>query len=192
MNITVVQLFFFTALILVQVVTSTRVYSADCDAIFPDAISNSKNSGKIQFYFNSKVINSPDNILDTVNLMDGAGTNKSCDGISCSKSNLVVPEGDFNSFPNGSNISIPFNTTLVVPPGNYGSLTVNSSTTLELSPGLYTFRKAVKFLGSANLKINAKIMTHLSKNSTATQNMTTKCKRLDMCDNKLTTMISFY
>lgn len=126
-----------------------------CEEIFPDAVSSANNSGEIIFGNNSRVIGSPDNILDTRNLNDSSG-GVSCDGAPCSASNAIVDESDFNSFPNNQpDISVGFQQTQTISPGNYGGLTLSSEATLNMEPGVYAFRDDVVIGFDAEIVVTA-------------------------------------
>jgi len=122
----------------------SKAYSEACDVLFPDGVSNAGgNNGEIEIYFNSRITNSPDNILDTTDLQDSSG-GSSCDTTSCSSSNSVAPIEDYNTFPNSStDISLGFQQSGTVSPGAYDDLILSSEAVLTMEPGVYTFRDDV-------------------------------------------------
>jgi len=126
---------------------------ASCTATFPDAVSNSDNGGSLNFNWLAHVHNSPDNILDTTNLIDGAGWNNSCDGVSCSASGNVVPAADWSSFPGGSSVTVPFLGSRTIFPGDYNSITINSSGTLRMHPGDYTIQNDLDVLFGGDIDV---------------------------------------
>lgn len=124
--------------------SSVQSYAVECSVLFPDGIQNSDAGGSIKFNWDARVLNSPDNILDTQNLQDGSG-GVSCDSLACSASNTLVPTVNFAAFPGGSNISVGYQGTLTLSPGDYGKLTLSSEATLLLEPGVYTFSGKISF-----------------------------------------------
>lgn len=111
--------------------------SNSCASVFPDGVSSNNSSGSIQFGFNSRTTASPDNVLDTTNLIDGS-FGSSCDTTSCNASNNVVPALSYNSFPGGTNVSIGFASSQTLSPGDYGSISTGAFSSLTLTPGDYT------------------------------------------------------
>jgi MSHA biogenesis protein MshQ len=141
---------------LAWLVCSVSVIAADCIDIFPDAVSNSSNSGGIEFDWEAQVFNSPDNILDTRDLDDGAGPIGSCDGVSCGESNSVVPTGDYNNFPNNQpDVYVPYGSApLTVSPGNYDDMLLDADTTLIMNPGDYTFQEEMYLHSRSEIIVN--------------------------------------
>ncbi|MDN3640172.1 LamG domain-containing protein [Simiduia curdlanivorans] len=135
------KLLFFLSILLLSF--SWRVDAQTCESIFPDAASNSNDSGGITLGNGSTIYNSPDNILDTRTLSVPNYNNLSCNGVICTKSNNVVPAGNPKSIPSGSNVTLNYQQTLSLAPGAYGNLLMNSESTLLLSPGDYTFSGTV-------------------------------------------------
>ena len=118
---------------------SLPAFSQVCEEVFPDGLSSSSTSSEITFRDSASVINSPDNILDTQVINDASG-GVSCDGSPCAISGGVVPEIDFTSFSTGEpDIVLNFAQTLTVSPGDYGSLDLQTQSTLTMEPGVYTF-----------------------------------------------------
>ena len=150
--------FFLTVAICICALASSA-HAQTCEAIFPDGVSNSNNGGGITLGDGSRVINSPDNVLDTKNLSVPTYNNLSCNGVICTKSNNIVPQGNPLATPNGSNINVNFQQTLSLAPGTYGNLSMSSESVLLLSPGDYTFS------GTVNTGFQSAI--RLSTNGTA-------------------------
>lgn len=132
---------------------SDHSFAAPCTDVFPDAVSNSRGSGQVQFGFGSRIINSPDNIIDTENLNDNAGGGTSCNGVSCTASNMTAENGNFNTFPNNQpDITLGFQGTQTISAGNYDDLNLGSEAVLTMNPGVYAFR------GNVNLGFRAQII----------------------------------
>jgi hypothetical protein len=115
--------------------------SVSCPAIFPDGLQNSHTGGNayVNFGWESRLVNSPDNILAVRNLYDNAGPTGSCDGTACTASGTAAASSNYTNFPGGANVFVGWNQTRTLAPGDYRSLSVGSSATLYLQPGTYTF-----------------------------------------------------
>ena len=116
--------------------------AAECSAIFTDGLQNNNNSGSITFNNKAQLKNSIDNILDSKNnIIDNSGNSlNSCENGACTSSGESAESINYNNFPNGNNITVSFQETLALSPGNYNNLTANSEAILELSSGDYTFK----------------------------------------------------
>jgi MSHA biogenesis protein MshQ len=116
--------------------------AAECSAIFTDGLQNNNNSGSITFNNKAQLKNSIDNILDSKNnINDNSGNSlNSCDSGACTSSGDSAESTNYNNFPDGNNITVSFQQTLALAPGNYNNLTANSEAVLELSSGDYTFK----------------------------------------------------
>lgn len=113
----------------------------DCSAIFPGAAQSSTAGGELNFGWGSRLINTPGNQINTRNLNDNAGPNTSCNGVSCTSTNSNVPSSDKTGYTNtGIDIALGYNQTGNAVPGAYENLTLNSSATLNMAPGVYTIR----------------------------------------------------
>jgi len=132
----------YTSVILILI--SSALKAEECAVLFPDGVSNAGSSnGRTTISWNSRVTNSPDNILDTRNFVDNSG-GTSCDTQRCSSSNSVAPDENYNSFPNVStDISLRYQQTATATPGNYDDLFLNTRAVLTMAPGEYTFRDDV-------------------------------------------------
>jgi len=121
---------------------SANVYAADCADIFPDAAQNTGNGGEITLGTNSQILNSPDNILATRDFNYSGPAGQSCGTADCSQSGTVVPTGDYNSYPAGqSNVTVGFQQTQSITPGNYNNIFVDNEATLNMQPGEYVVRQ---------------------------------------------------
>ncbi len=122
--------------------------ATSCSAIFSDGLQNSNPGSQagVTFGWGSRLIDSPDSVIDVRNL---ANTPGSCNGVQCTASGSTVPSINYNAFPGGGNINVASNAT--ISPGNYGSFRVRSSAVANLQPGTYTFS------GSFTLDWNARI-----------------------------------
>ncbi|NND39984.1 MAG: hypothetical protein HKO06_10355 [Pseudomonadales bacterium] len=121
---------------------------ADCDVVFSDAAQTHNNGGKLEIKNNAKIVNSPDNVLDTRNIN---ASNLSCVTVTCTQSGSTSQTGNYNTFPNGPDLDIQSSQTLV--PGNYGELKTGENITLTLQPGDYTFRKKVEVGKNTTLRL---------------------------------------
>lgn len=136
------KLFFNIFRVLIIFLVSSNVYSAACEDVFPDALSNSHVNGEITINWAAFVINSPDNILDTNNLNDNSGfLVSSCVSVGCSASGSLAESGSFNSYPPGQpDVSLAYQESRTISPGNYNNLTMGGESVLTLEPGDYAFR----------------------------------------------------
>ncbi|MGS2723580.1 DUF6701 domain-containing protein [Porticoccus sp. GXU_MW_L64] len=142
-----------TFVLLPALALSGAVQAADCIDVFPDGASNSNGSGDIDIFFNSQILGSPDNILDTTDL-NVTGGNLTCGTANCTASGSNAATGSFNSFANVSNdINVGFGATATASPGNYDDMNVSSSATLNLQPGTYLFRDDVNIDFGATINI---------------------------------------
>lgn len=127
--------------------------SQSCSSIFPDGASNSDVGGSINFEWNSRVTNSPDDTLDSNSLTGFWWFNFSCDGVACNSSGSIVPDLNFPSISTGANINVGYNSTQILLPGSYGSLSTAYISTVIFSPGVYTFSGNFLIGSSSNLEI---------------------------------------
>ncbi|WP_440876238.1 DUF6701 domain-containing protein [Thalassotalea sp. PLHSN55] len=122
-----------------------NVLAAECSAVFPDGVQNSSNASDatITFGWDARIINSPDNILATRRpLIDYSG-GVSCNTTACSNQQnpTAAEEINFNSFVNRSpDVSVGFEQSMSIAPGDYDDLNMSRNSTLTLDPGIYTFR----------------------------------------------------
>lgn len=124
-----------------------------CSSFFPDGVSSHSASGYVRFGWQSVVENSPDNVLDTVSLLDNSG-GVSCDTAACSASGMNTNAITYSTFPGGADINIGFNVTQSLAPGDYNSLTTASSSIVILSPGDYTFDGAITLGFSSSIIVS--------------------------------------
>ena len=130
-------------LLLVVSTSMMRIAEAvECSAIFTDGLQNNNNSGSITFNNKAQLKNSFDNVLDSKNnIIDNSGSSlNSCESGACTSSGDSAESISYNNFPNGNNITVLYQQTLALAPGNYNNLTANSEAALELSSGDYTFK----------------------------------------------------
>lgn len=164
MNVSSKLIALFTLLLFAK-----SVSAVECSELFPDALQNSDAGGSIKFNWDARVLNSPDNILDTQNLQDGSG-GVSCDTIACSASNILVPAVNFAAFPGGNNISVGYQETLTLAPGDYGALTLASEAQLLLEPGIYTFAANIAFGSQSSVEVSEAGAVDLFANNQVTFN----------------------
>jgi len=109
-----------------------------CAAVFSDGVQNNHNDGSITFNWDARVVNSPDNILDSNRaIVDGSG-GVSCNTGVCSSSGNITAAINYTNFPaNANNVSVGFGQTLTISPGSYNNITLDSSATLYVTPGDY-------------------------------------------------------
>jgi hypothetical protein len=126
-----------------------------CSDIFSDGITSNSNGGGVTFQSGSRVINSPDAILETKNLSDFAGSNVSCDGVSCTKSGSAGIANNYNNFSNNNNsVSVGSGGSLNLAPDDYRNIVVNSSATLFVSAGDYHLWGDLSVSASANIVVS--------------------------------------
>jgi len=109
-----------------------------CAAVFSDGVQNNHNDGSITFNWDARVVNSPDNILDSNRaIVDGSG-GVSCNTGVCSSSGNITAAINYTNFPaNANNVSVGFGQTLTISPDSYNNITLDSSATLYVTPGDY-------------------------------------------------------
>lgn len=150
MNISMMRFLFFTAFFL----ASNVLHAQECRDYFPDGLQSHTNPGTLTFYWGSKIVNSPDNILDTGSISDGAGAGTSCNGVSCAISNSTVASSNYNTFPNNSNnITVVDGAPQTLLPGNYNNITLNNAAILNLQAGLYLLRGNLSAISSSRINI---------------------------------------
>lgn len=115
-----------------------------CEDVFPDGVSNVQNANSITFGWDSRIFASPDNILETNNLIDNGNPGTSCNTSDCSASGNTAEDINYNSFVNNQpDVSLGYQATGTVSAGDYNNLSLASESTLTMNPGVYTFRGAV-------------------------------------------------
>ena len=79
---------------------SGAAQAMQCDAVFPDAASNAGSDplADVYFAFNSQLLNSPDNILDTQSIIRIGGLN-TCVTANCTSTGVNLPAQTFSNFP---------------------------------------------------------------------------------------------
>jgi MSHA biogenesis protein MshQ len=161
----------------IVLIYAAPLWAATCEEVFPDAVSSNGASGDITFMFNSRVINSPDNILTTTNIVDNSG-GVSCNTGACAESGSTSVTADFNSFPAASNITVTSGATLNLSPQAIGNLTVNFNAVLNLDPGDYTIRGDLTLVSQAAINVNGSgivrlfVRDEIIINSSASINLT--------------------
>lgn len=127
---------------------------------FPSAGAVSVDSATVEVQGGAYIHNSPNNQLVTKNINvhgDSCGS-----GVACTKTDTVAPLfTDVPSIPGGSNISVAYGNTQSISPGNYGQVFVDSTATLNLTPGTYTFNGNVNFNSNAILTITSPGLTKI-------------------------------
>ena len=112
-----------------------------CSAVFPDGAQNNNNSGSITLGWQTKVTNSPDNILDSNNsIIDNSGGN-SCGLADCVSSGYITQGVNVNEFGDGINgdVVLGYQEERTITPGNYKKLDLGFHAILTLTPGDYYF-----------------------------------------------------
>ncbi len=117
--------------------SSTSSGAANCSAIFPSTASNSSLTGSVHIGNQSNLLNSPNDIIVTKQLSEISPP--SCGLENCIESGTTSTSFNFTDFPGGPDIMVNYATTHNFVPGDYGSLTTGSITTLNFEPGVYTF-----------------------------------------------------
>ena len=149
--------------------TASAVPGNSCAATFPDAVSSNSASGSIQFGYGSRVIGSPDNILDTTSLLDTSG-GVSCNTSACSKSGNAVTAMSYNNFPGGPSVYLGYLGSQVLAPGDYGSIFTGYLSTLTFSPGDYTVSGSLNIGSAANLVVSGSGTVRIFVNGTVSFN----------------------
>jgi len=131
------------------------LWAQSCTDIFTDAISSNSNGGRITFQSGAQLIASPDAILDTKNLSDFAGSNVSCNGVSCAKSGSAASANNYNNFSNNNNsVSVTSGGNLSLVPDDYRNITVNNGATLTVSAGDYHLWGNLSVAASGNIIVS--------------------------------------
>jgi len=158
-------------------ISTTVVAAEQCSAVFTDGIQNNHNDGFITFNWNARVVNSPDNILDSNNAISDGSGGVSCNTGACSSSGNIALAVNYNDFPNNNNnISVGFLQTQSISPGNYNDINLASIATLNLAPGDYKlsgdlsigFMSNINIVGSGVVRFFVK--KHIDVNSAASIN----------------------
>lgn len=120
----------------------SKSLAAVCADVFPGAASNTQNNSSVNINYGSVIYNTPGNSLYTNNLNDNAGYSiNSCNTVDCTARNTLASTGNFNLFPNGQpDVTLAYQESRTLAPGNYNSLLTSSEATLTLQPGDYAFR----------------------------------------------------
>lgn len=137
---------------------SPSLQAAECSAVFPSGAANSTNAGSVTIQWGANILNSPGNDIVTRNLYQyalwGCGFLSVCD----ETNSISAPATDFNNFPTAANISVAYQATRNMTPGNYGSITTDSRVTLNFAPGDYTVR--------GNLNLGSETIVNVSTTGT--------------------------
>ncbi|MDI3324328.1 LamG domain-containing protein [Pontibacterium granulatum] len=141
---------------LLWVFSLNGVYAATptCSAVFPDGVQTNSNSGRVLFEWGAKVIDSPDNIIETKRLDDSSG-GSSCNTTSCGYTGSAAESMDYNTFPNNNNdVVIGYNQSRTLLPGNYDDIRLDSGAVATFTPGDYRLRGALYLRSDSQLRIN--------------------------------------
>lgn len=127
-------------IVMVSFIIQLEVIAAQCDAVFTDGLQNNSNSGEITFGYDSKLSNSPDNILDSRNTIDDGSGGVSCDTDVCTNSGNISEAINYDAIPNSiENINLGWQADESISPGEYNNLSLGSEAVLRLSAGDYSF-----------------------------------------------------
>lgn len=134
-----------------SIVSSHSYAQSSCDSVFPDAVSSSANGSVLQMRFNSKIFDSPDNILDTTT--SDFHSSSRCGSALCGISNSVVNQMSFSgSYPTGNpNLDVGFEDVETVSPGNYDRAQFGTSSVVTMQTGVYVIRRDFKMQGSSQI-----------------------------------------
>ncbi len=123
--------------------TSSAAFAATmCTDVFPDGLSTHGGANRIDFGFNARLINSPDNILDARRIdVNGGSTIPTCNSTNCQQSNNSSPELDPGSFQTtnvNQDVNIGFQQSLTIGSGTFSNnefdrVTTGSEATLTFS-----------------------------------------------------------
>ena len=119
--------------------------ASGCAAIWPDGVQSHSSSGEVKFEWGTKVINSPDNIIDAVEIDDDSG-GVSCGNTTCTASFNPSTAMDFNGFKSsgGSDFKVDYKQSRTISPGTYKKIELKGQATLTMEAGDYYVTDDVK------------------------------------------------
>lgn len=125
-----------------------------CAAIWPDGVQSHSNSGEIKFEWGTKVINSPDNIIDAVEIKDSSG-GVSCVDTTCTASFKASKEMEFDGFVSsgGSDFDVEYKQTRTISPGTYKDIELKGQATLIMEAGDYYITDDVNMKWDSDIRL---------------------------------------
>ena len=119
--------------------------ASGCAAVWPDGVQSHSNDGEVKFEWRSQVINSPDNIIDAVEIDDDSG-GVSCGNTTCTASFSPSTALDFDDFKSsgGSDFKVEYKQSRSISPGTYKKIELKGQATLTMAAGDYYVTDDVK------------------------------------------------
>lgn len=128
-----------------------------CQAIFPDGASQSTTGKVIDFYGNSFISGSPDNILDVGSIYDDGTV--TCETVDCTASGSAVDQLTTPTFTSTVNVTVARNGTATINAGQHGVLTVKTDSVL-------TFADAGDYYVNGNFNVDTGATLNFSSEGT--------------------------
>ena len=135
--------------------------------MFTDAIQNN-NSGYLTFYASAKVINSPDNILDSNRSIVDYSGGGNCNGTSCGSSGSVAQSVAFDDFTYNLNNIYLVTGEQTITPGDYNNITLDLGATLTLTAGDYKLYGHLTLYSSSQIKVSGSGVVRVFVNNSFT------------------------
>jgi len=125
---------------------------SSCSNVFPSGASTSASTASVNIGYLANIVDSPGDVITTQNLTEV--TPPSCGADSCSESGTLSSPIYYSTFPGGTDVVVNYAATYNFTPGDYGSLTTSTYTTLTFEPGTYTFNGDVNIGSSSNVSVS--------------------------------------
>jgi len=124
-----------------------------CAAIWPDGVQSHDDKGEVRFDWGAKLLKSPDNIVDAVEIDDNSG-GVSCSSTTCTASFSPSQKLDFDDFRSGgSKIEVAYKGQLTLPPGTYKEIELKGQSRLILQAGDYYVSDKVKLKWDSEIRL---------------------------------------
>lgn len=140
---------------LMMFILNVNVQAIQCSEVFSDGLQNNHTSGTITLGWQTRIINSPDNILDSQNSINDNTGGNSCDSGDCVNSGNIAQTININNFGSGGmgDVILGYQEERTITPGSYRNLDLGYHAILTLSPGDYYFNGTFKNNSQKNIII---------------------------------------
>ena len=121
---------------------------------FPGVAASASDAGQVIIHSGGTIHDAPNNQVVTKNISSDA--NGCGSGVICTKTDTVAPAfTDIPAFPAGTDVIVAYGETYNFTPGAYGSVNINSDTTLNFAPGDYTFTNSLTIGSGSTVNVSS-------------------------------------
>ncbi|WP_370298802.1 DUF6701 domain-containing protein, partial [Pontibacterium sp.] len=127
-----------------------------CAAIWSDGVQSHSSQGEVKFEWRAQVINSPDNIINAVEIDDDSG-GTSCGSTTCTASFSASEALDFDGFKSsgGSDFKVEYKQSRTISPGTYKKIELKGQALLTMEPGDYYVTDDFKLKWDSEIRISS-------------------------------------